>query len=102
MLRRNGIRYRDMEERGFFYVVARIGCRFRAPAGYDEVLTLTTTTEKLTRVRVEHSYRLLRGDQLLAEADSVLVCVGRNGRPTGLPDDIFERLAGVAAETRAD
>ena len=38
LLRLNGVRYRDMESRGIFYVVARLECRFRAPARYDDLL----------------------------------------------------------------
>ena len=102
LLRRNGIRYRDMEERGFFYTVAKLECRFRAPARYDDLLTLTTTTRNLTRVRVEHSYQLKRGDELLAEAGTLLACIGRDGRPAGLPEDIYEVLTGVAPGPSAD
>jgi acyl-CoA thioesterase FadM len=62
------------------------------------VLTLRTSTEKLTPVRVDHTYRLSRGDLLLAEAGSTLVCVGRDGRPTTLPDDIYQLMCcGVPA-----
>ena len=97
LLRQSGVRYRDMEARGIFYVVARLECRFRAPARYDDLLTLTTTTTRLTPVRVEHRYDLRRDGQLLAEAGSTLVCVGRDGRPLPLPDDLYNQLAGVAA-----
>ena len=97
LLLRNGVRYRDMEERGIFYVVARLECRFRAPARYDDLLTLTTTTERFSPVRVDHSYRLMREGQLLTEARSTLVSVGRDGRPLALPDDLQERLTGVTA-----
>lgn len=96
LLRLNGVRYRDMEERGIFYVVARLECRYRAPARYDDLLRLTTTTARLTPVRVEHGYRLTRDDRLLAEGHSTLVSVGRDGRPLTLPDDLYNRLAGVA------
>ena len=95
LLRQNGVRYRDMEARGVFYVVARLECRFRAPAHYDDLLTLTTATERLTPVRVEHSYRLERDGRLLAEAGSTLVCVGADGRPRPLPDDLLTQLGGV-------
>lgn len=97
LLRRNGVCYRDMEARGVFYVVARLECRFRAPARYDDLLTLTTTTQRLTPVRVEHGYRLTRGGQLLAEACSTLVSVGRDGRPCRLPEDLYDTLSGVTA-----
>ncbi len=97
LLRQNGVRYRDMEARGTFYVVARLECKFRAPARYDDLLVLTTTTERLTPVRVEHSYVLQRDGQPLAEARSTLVSVGRHGRPVALPDDLYHQLAGVTA-----
>lgn len=97
LLRRNGIRYRDMEARGVFYVVARLECRFHAPAHYDDSLTLTTTTQRLTPVRVEHTYRLCRDEKLLAQAASTLVAVGRDGRPRPLPEDLYAVLGGVTA-----
>jgi acyl-CoA thioester hydrolase len=101
LLRQNGIRYRDMEARGIFYVVARLECRFRAPARYDDMLTLTTTTERLTPVRVEHSYRLARDGQLLTEARSTLVSVGRDGRPLGLPDELLALMSAAPSATQA-
>lgn len=96
LLRQNGVRYRDMEQRGVFYVVARLECRFRAPAHYDDLLVLTTTTERLTPVRVEHSYRLRRDDKLLAEGCSTLVAVGADGRPAPLPQDLYDTMCGAA------
>jgi acyl-CoA thioester hydrolase len=96
LLRQNGIRYRDLEARGLYYVVARLECRFRAPARYDDALKLTTATERLTPVRVDHNYRLFRESQLLCDARTTLVLVGRDGRPTELPDDLFEILGGSA------
>jgi len=96
LLRQNGVSYRHLEECGVYYVVARLECRFRAPGRYDDVLTLTTTTERLSPVRVDHSYNLRRGDTLLTEATSTLVCVGPNGRPKPLPDDVYAQLTGGA------
>jgi acyl-CoA thioester hydrolase len=96
LLRQTGIAYRDMEARGLFYVVARLEAKFRAPAHYDDVLTLITRVDKITPVRVEHGYELKREDRLLCEASSTLVLVGRDGRPQPLPDDLFVRLGGEA------
>jgi acyl-CoA thioester hydrolase len=96
LLRKNGVAYRDMEERKLYYVVAALSCRFRAPAFYDDMLALTTRTEKMSRVRVDHSYRLMRGDVLLAEASTTLVLVGEDGRPCSLPDELYDRLTGAA------
>ena len=102
LLRQNGARYRDMEAQGIFYVVARLECRFRAPARYDDLLTLTTATERMTPVRVEHAYRLSCDGRLLAEARSTLVSVGRDGRPLPLPDPLYDRLCGVVVPERGE
>ena len=99
LLRACGVRYRDLEERGLFYVVSRMDVRFRAPIRYDEVVTLNTTTERLTPVRVDHSYQMTRSGTLLTEARSTLVLVGRDGRPTTLPDDLRGMLLGVADDS---
>jgi acyl-CoA thioester hydrolase len=96
LLRQNGVRYRDMEERGLFYVVGRLECRYRAPARYDDVLSLTTTTEDISPLLVKHAYRVHRGDTLIAEAKSTLVAVGRDGRPTPVPDDFYALMTGPA------
>jgi acyl-CoA thioester hydrolase len=36
--------------------------------------------------RIDHEYRLLRGGELLAEAESTLACIDRQGRVQRLPD----------------
>lgn len=94
LLRQCGIRYRDLEELKLYYVVAKLECRYKAPARYDDVLTLTTTTTKLSPFRVDHAYQLRREQVLLAEAQTVLALVGADGRPTRLPDEVYEHLAG--------
>ncbi len=96
LLRANGLRYADMERMGLFYVVAKLECRYRAPARYDDLLTLTTRTKRLSLVRVDHEYQLRREQAILAEASSTLALVGRDGRPTPLPDDLHALLTGIS------
>lgn len=93
LLRANGLRYRDMEQRGLFYVVARVEVRFRVPARYDDLLTLTTSTARLSPVRVDHHYELKRDGELLTEGSSTLVLVDRHGKPTPLPPDLHAILS---------
>jgi len=88
LLRRSGVRYRDMEERGFMFVVAKLACRFRRPAHYDDRLTLKIRITRTTRVRIEHEYELYRDGVLLCEANTVLACVDRRGHIMPIPDDI--------------
>ncbi|MGE3181219.1 MAG: acyl-CoA thioesterase [Phycisphaerae bacterium] len=93
LMRACGVSYREMEERGFFYVVAKMEISYRMPARYDDVVTLETVTTRLSPVRIDHQYKLWRGDDRLTDATSTLVCVDRQGRPTGAPTDIFEAMS---------
>lgn len=88
LLRATGVRYRDLEERGVLFVVAKLECRFRRPARYDDVLKLNIRIERQTRARIDHAYRLLRDGVLLCEAATTLACVNREGQPIPIPDDI--------------
>jgi acyl-CoA thioester hydrolase len=88
LLRLAGFRYRDLEERGILFAVAKIECRFKAPARYDDELTLTTRIERMTRARIDHSYVLRCGERVIAEASSTLACIGRDGRLQGIPEDL--------------
>ncbi len=92
LLRAAGFRYRDLEDRGVLFAVAKIECRFRSPARYDDELTLTTRIERMTRARIDHSYVLRRGTTVVAEAASTLACIDRSGRPQPIPDELY--LAG--------
>ncbi len=94
LLRKCGLSYREMEERGLYYVVVTLQCRYRVPARYDDLLTLRTSTERLTRVRVDHRYELLRDGVLLADAASTIACIDAQGKPTGLPDDLWTIMSG--------
>ncbi|MDZ4684239.1 MAG: thioesterase family protein [Planctomycetaceae bacterium] len=88
LLRAQGGDYRAIEESGLFLVVVKLDCRYHSPARFDDLLTLETTVERVSAAKIEHSYRLFRGEQLLATASSVLACVDREGRVQRLPDSL--------------
>jgi len=88
LLRNQGGRYRDIEEGGLFLVVVRLSCNYHSPARYDDLLTLVTRVDRVSAVKIEHSYRLFCGDRLLASATSTLACVDRAGQVQRLPDSI--------------
>jgi len=56
LLRASGFRYRDLEERGVLFVVAKVECRFRRPARYDDDLVLKVEIARMTRARIDHKY----------------------------------------------
>lgn len=89
LLRTAGIRYRDLEEKGFLFVVAKVECRFRRPARYDDDLLLKVQITRMGRARIDHRYELYRDGLLLCEASTVLACVDREGQVIPIPDEIL-------------
>lgn len=94
LLRNAGVAYRDLEDAGVFFVVAKLSAKFILPGRYDDVLVLSTRIDRMTTARIDHSYVLRRKDngQVLTTAESTLACVSREGRVIPIPD--FIRAAG--------
>jgi len=87
-----GVDYAAMERAGVFLVVAKLALDYKAPARYDEHVTVTAEVVGGRRARLDHAYAVYRckpdgsKGELLTTAASTLACVGRDGRPRPLPD----------------
>lgn len=86
LLRATGRTYRELEAAGVFLAVVRLDVRYRAPARYDDVLTLHTTLAKITRVKLVHAYDLRRDGVSLVTGETTLACLDRDGAARALPD----------------
>jgi len=91
LLRSMGHSYADLEKAGIFFAVVKVECRYRAPARYDEDLTLTTKIVKQTTVRIDHEYQLKRGQTLLAEASTTIACVNAQGALQQIPPHLLAK-----------
>jgi acyl-CoA thioester hydrolase len=88
MLRAAGVNYADLEQKGVYFVVTKAEIRFKAPAKYDEELTLITKLTRTTHVRFDHSYELKRGQIVLAEGHTTIACVDRSGQVIQIPEEL--------------
>lgn len=88
LLRSVGVSYADLERQGIFFVVTKAEVRFKAPARYDDELTLTTKVTRQTHVRYDHAYELKRGETLLAEGTTTIACVDRSGQVIQIPESL--------------
>ena len=86
LLRARGLSYKDLEAQGYLLVIVRAQCRFHQPARYDDLLVLRTHVVRTTAARIEHRYELLRDGTLLAEGETTLACVDRDGKLQRIPD----------------
>ncbi len=85
MLRAAGISYKQLEQDGYLLVVAEMNCRYFFPAEFDDLLRVQVRTLRAKGARIEHRYRVLRGDTLLVEANSTIACIDRTGKVARLP-----------------
>lgn len=86
LLRAAGGNYRRMEEQGLFVVVVKADCRYHRPARYDDLLKVQTTVTRVTAAKIEHEYRVFRGEQLLAIGHTTLAIVDRQGSIQRVPE----------------
>lgn len=86
LLRSLGQSYADLERQGILFVVVRVECRYKAPARYDEELSLLTRVIRQTHVKIDHAYELKRGEVMLAEANTTIACVDRDGNLRQIPE----------------
>jgi acyl-CoA thioester hydrolase len=87
-LRQLGFDYKQMEIADDCHLpVVEATCRYKAPAHYDDLLTVETRVIALRSGVIKFAYRLLRGpEQLLAEAQTTHVVVDGKMQKRKLPE----------------
>ncbi|MDI9410413.1 MAG: thioesterase family protein [Bacteroidia bacterium] len=88
LLRSKGGSYRAMEEAGLLLAVVRLEARYRAPARYDDLVTVRCDLLSSGPVKIEHRYQVIRDGALLVEGGTTLACIDRNGRLQAVPSDL--------------
>jgi acyl-CoA thioester hydrolase len=92
MLKAMGHDYAELERSGYLLVVHQIACRYLAPARFGDRLRIVTRVTRATMARIEHAYRVLADDRLLAEATSTIACVDRQGNVRRMPEFLVGAL----------
>jgi len=93
MMRRSGLSYAAMERRGIYLPVVRLEIDYLGAAAYEELVSVHTQLAEVRSRRVRFDYVVAaESGERIAEASTVLVCVGSDGRPRRLPDDLREAL----------
>ncbi|MCS7022682.1 MAG: acyl-CoA thioesterase [Gemmataceae bacterium] len=90
LLRQYGASYKDLEDQGYYLVIAKAEIKYKSPAYYDDLLTIRTTVVRTTPVRIEHRYEVFRDGVLICEGMTTLACVDKQGRLQAMPRWLME------------
>ena len=90
-LRLAGVRHTELAEGGrgekIVWVVRRMEIDFLKPARMDDVLTIDTSTERISGARIFMAQEIRRGDEALIAARVEAAIVGESGRPRRFPKE---------------
>ncbi len=99
-LHKRGVTYASWAAGGRHLPVVDANVRYRAPARFDEILTIETSLVELRNVSLRFAYRILRDGTLLCEGSTRLACVDDAHKLQRFTDDMLASL--VSAETAPD
>lgn len=86
MLKAYGHHYAELEQRGIILVVHSVSCRYHRPARFGDTLRIEVDVDRATPARIDHQYRVLREDALLADGKSTIACVDAEGNVKRMPE----------------
>jgi acyl-CoA thioester hydrolase len=98
-LRRRAVTYSDWAARGIHLPVVDASVRYRAPARFDDWLTVDSRLVELRSASLRFEYRLEREGTLLAEGGTRHACIGPGHVLRRLPPEMVDVLvSGERAE----
>ncbi len=86
-IRAAGLNYEKFRSLGFGIIVSKVCISYKLPAVLgDELVIFSKSVKKRLSHGVFHQ-AIMRGNDLIAEAEVTWVCVGSDGKPTRLPPE---------------
>ncbi len=96
-LRDAGLSYKDLEDRGFGFVVVEALVHYHSAAYFDDELVVCTELAEAGRVALRFGYEVLRNGERVASGHTRHACVRLpGGRPVRMPEEV-RALAGHSA-----
>ncbi|MDP5098376.1 MAG: acyl-CoA thioesterase [Crocinitomicaceae bacterium] len=94
-MRKVGMSYKSLEEKGVMLPVSEFKVNYKFPAKYDDLLSITTKIVSLKGARIVFHYIIHNeSEQLISEAETTLVFVSKETmRPISPPKAFIEALS---------
>jgi len=94
LLRERGINLRDYHDQNIFFGVVDVHVKYRAPARYDDLLSVESTITRIASLLIEirSDIRLADSHKLLVTGEVKLVCMDEKGKARKIPPEMVRRL----------
>lgn len=83
-----GYDYARIEASGVLLVVAKATVKYKYPARYGDTLRIWVRTERAFGARIDHSYLIKVGERIIAEAETTIASIDREGRVMRIPEEL--------------
>jgi acyl-CoA thioester hydrolase len=90
--RQLGTPFLKWQQQDLIFPVVECRLRYKAPARYDDLLTIETWLTSIERVRLNFAYRILKEHALILEGETFHVCTGLDEKPKRLPKELQSLL----------
>ena len=89
LLDQMGCPYLDLEKKGYLLPVLTCSASFQSPAFFDDRLQVKVEIAKIPLVRIQASYEVRRGSELLVTGQTEHAFVSRAGRVVRPPENFL-------------
>jgi acyl-CoA thioester hydrolase len=94
-LRCAGLSYKELERRGYGFVVTEVHAYYKRPALFDDELTLRTELVEMKRASFSFGYTVFRDGEVIATGRTRHGCVElASGRPSRIPKELVVLVSG--------
>jgi acyl-CoA thioester hydrolase len=82
----------QLQQQEVIFPVIECQVRYKAPARYDDVLTIEVRPTTVERVRLNFAHRILKSGALVLEAETFHACAGLDEKPRRIPEELARLL----------
>lgn len=100
MMRSISLPYSKIEERDLILPVTETYLRYKAPARYDDLITIETSLVEVKKYSCRFNYRIIKElkdnrELLLVKGYTVHACITREGKLTPFPEDLLQMMTNL-------
>ena len=91
-LRSLGSSGKHLDELGVALPVIEAYCKYKAPAHYDDLLSVEITVVEKYAASLRFEYEVTRDEKLLSFGHTVHACINTEGKPRRMPNELLELI----------